>query len=536
MALGAMMVFGWALFWDRSRGRRRCPGCWRPVDDEAVAERVCTECGSDLTSERRLSRTRRRWGWASAACVLMLGAIALGTTPAISRHGWRHVVPSGVLLRMWPAAVDEWIAARIDNNGSEDAGVREIDHRLANLGADAREAALWRERVETRLREMGRMDDASEAATLKKLEERRVTISLVAERMEDVLAELETSLGVRVEPDWRNVKGEQLTRDMRVSLTATGATGVDALDQLMRSNMLGRLGHVTWRIEGDKVVVGAWAPERSKLPVRVHELKGTMRGEIEAYVRRHVAEEEAGLATVTVVGDAMFVRATPRMHAEVEGIVSGYVRASERAGASASAFEQDWAETLMAYKALRASSVDLDENIPNLEQLAQVLQALSDRPIDVDWPSLARIHVRPDLPLAAPSGRADGVRLLDEVTDLLAPEDVKGAGWTITHGVVRISESDFINGLRIVRFYNVADLLSEGVDAKAVDEKYLAEAARDLEGSIADAVDPDNWIMNGGDSGDMKRLGTVLAIRTTSRNHLAINEWLDERRGATQTP
>jgi hypothetical protein len=28
LLVGGGWLFAWALFWDRSRGRRRCPKCW----------------------------------------------------------------------------------------------------------------------------------------------------------------------------------------------------------------------------------------------------------------------------------------------------------------------------------------------------------------------------------------------------------------------------------------------------------------------------------------------------------------------------
>jgi hypothetical protein len=59
-----MVLLLWALFWDRSRGRRRCPKCW--YDMAGVPGLRCPECGKEAKSERQLSATRRRWRWAAA--------------------------------------------------------------------------------------------------------------------------------------------------------------------------------------------------------------------------------------------------------------------------------------------------------------------------------------------------------------------------------------------------------------------------------------------------------------------------------------
>ena len=88
-ALGAGL-FAWAVWWDRSRGRRRCPRCW--YDMAGVRGLVCPECGRDAVRERRLRSTRRRPTW------IVLGGLAIGAgitgarLPA-ARDGWTCAVP-----------------------------------------------------------------------------------------------------------------------------------------------------------------------------------------------------------------------------------------------------------------------------------------------------------------------------------------------------------------------------------------------------------------------------------------------------------
>ena len=57
---GAVYVAWWALFKDRSRGRRRCPRCWHDLD--YTPGMTCGECGFVARNEDDLATTRRRWG------------------------------------------------------------------------------------------------------------------------------------------------------------------------------------------------------------------------------------------------------------------------------------------------------------------------------------------------------------------------------------------------------------------------------------------------------------------------------------------
>lgn len=63
--LSMIIMAWWALFADRSRGRRRCPRCW--YDMRYSPGMSCSECGFTATDERQLHRTRRRYGYALLA-------------------------------------------------------------------------------------------------------------------------------------------------------------------------------------------------------------------------------------------------------------------------------------------------------------------------------------------------------------------------------------------------------------------------------------------------------------------------------------
>lgn len=98
-SLCAVLVV-WALFWDRPRGRKLCPGCWydlsgAPTDGPVV----CPECGKQARSQRALRATRRRWRWALVAvCVLLPAAYVMSCVPRVRQGGAIGFVPTTALL------------------------------------------------------------------------------------------------------------------------------------------------------------------------------------------------------------------------------------------------------------------------------------------------------------------------------------------------------------------------------------------------------------------------------------------------------
>lgn len=75
LGVGAVTLLGllltcWGLWGDRSKGRARCPECWYDMRG-ALPQLVCPECGYVAQRERRLHKTRRRWGR------IIIGAVAV---------------------------------------------------------------------------------------------------------------------------------------------------------------------------------------------------------------------------------------------------------------------------------------------------------------------------------------------------------------------------------------------------------------------------------------------------------------------------
>lgn len=138
----------WALFWDRARGRRRCPRCWY---DMAGAEGLrCPECGHVVKRERGLFKTRRRWGFAVLGVLVVLAGYGVSVTPRVRAHGWARGVPSAAIVLFAP------LPEPFRNLGPRDPGLLgRINSRLwidlysrdrRPRGASGR-LALWQRRV-----------------------------------------------------------------------------------------------------------------------------------------------------------------------------------------------------------------------------------------------------------------------------------------------------------------------------------------------------------------------------------------------------
>jgi hypothetical protein len=105
-AAGALLLL-WALFWDRSRGRRRCPKCW--YDMRGVPGPKCPECGREAAKEAALTRTRRHPRRAAIAVVLGIAGYTAAVVPRFRDHGWVGLVPMTYLaLAAPPETPDPW--------------------------------------------------------------------------------------------------------------------------------------------------------------------------------------------------------------------------------------------------------------------------------------------------------------------------------------------------------------------------------------------------------------------------------------------
>jgi hypothetical protein len=132
LAAAGVLVLLWALFWDRSRGRRRCPKCW--YDMRGVPALKCPECGVSATSERGLLRTRRHW---RIGCAGFLFAYLALATARLTHESWTAYVPTTALLagaRWLPGESSPSLGPEFGTNSDSSLcgwSTRVLQHRLA---------------------------------------------------------------------------------------------------------------------------------------------------------------------------------------------------------------------------------------------------------------------------------------------------------------------------------------------------------------------------------------------------------------------
>lgn len=91
----ALFLLYRALLHDRPKGRRRCPRCWYELTPPTLH---CPECGRLAKSERATRRTRRHRKAAAAALLLVLSAYAAHLGPAIRSRGLIPALPTSILI------------------------------------------------------------------------------------------------------------------------------------------------------------------------------------------------------------------------------------------------------------------------------------------------------------------------------------------------------------------------------------------------------------------------------------------------------
>lgn len=114
VALGVIgaTLMNWALFADRSFGRRRCPKCW--YDMRSIEGLRCPECGH-VAKKNKLFKTRRRWSWAFTSLAVFALAGFLAIQPKVKRDGWGSVVPATILIFALRLDDNEWAFAALQD-------------------------------------------------------------------------------------------------------------------------------------------------------------------------------------------------------------------------------------------------------------------------------------------------------------------------------------------------------------------------------------------------------------------------------------
>lgn len=103
VSVALVYIAWWALFADRSRGRRRCPRCW--YDMAYSPGMTCAECGFTARKEKQFYATRRRYGVGLGA-IIAATAFALFIIDQVNQNAWPSYLPTRVLLWMLPLSGD----------------------------------------------------------------------------------------------------------------------------------------------------------------------------------------------------------------------------------------------------------------------------------------------------------------------------------------------------------------------------------------------------------------------------------------------
>lgn|GEM_PF-5333407 len=142
-----LIGLSWAMLWDRSRGRKRCPKCWYGLDGVPDADGgiTCPECGKLTSKPRKLSKTRRRWALALLPVLLLLGSFASYWYPQVRDNGLHPVLrssPDIVLIALLPW-VDSFDYANHSFSGRGNYFSPELWRRLEGKD-DCPERHTWR--------------------------------------------------------------------------------------------------------------------------------------------------------------------------------------------------------------------------------------------------------------------------------------------------------------------------------------------------------------------------------------------------------
>jgi hypothetical protein len=151
VGLLGLTLLAWALFVDRSRGRRRCPKCWYDMSQAQKSSDGgggwrCPECGREIRKESRLFRTRRRWKWAFASLLVFAAAGYLAIQPKVREHGWASVTPATVLIFALEMDDPQWALDGITQRIEVD--VSQLGYPVTGMNTlDANRLSPWQWRL-----------------------------------------------------------------------------------------------------------------------------------------------------------------------------------------------------------------------------------------------------------------------------------------------------------------------------------------------------------------------------------------------------
>lgn len=496
VGLGAAVLLGWSLFWDRARGRQRCPKCWYEM--HSTPGTTCPECGHRIRDPRALGRTRRRWRWAIVAVLLAGVAVGLAETPRMRAKGWTSIIPSAALVTVWPLSVDEWIEDSFGRTRSGDDAIAELNKRIESGSLSRWEASWWVSRVEAALRRQGRMVTENELATADRIAHARLTRRFDRLRFDEVAGAIAKDLGVPIRIMWQALppgrRGESA-----LSFGIVRASGDEAIDAM--AGAWNRPGFLEYPLEAS--LVGERGIEVSAIPDEVHATRSSIHDLAPLIDSLKKARMGAGFAAPTdadlaaAIGDGcMRLRPIRGTRGGLETLWQGSHRIgvghllvasapvwelwegasaldairrsvdAEGAGIHVVAADvPEWNEAVATLERLRNTMVEVDTDEMTVAEVLGRVENASGVPVVVDWSEISSWRgYKQDSKLPIGAGSYSAEELLDKVWQTTAAPVSGGVWWNVVHGAVRVQAWE--GGYAPVRLYHVGDLVTAEMRAE----------------------------------------------------------------------
>lgn len=179
---------------------------------------------------------------------------------------------------------------------------------------------------------------------------------------------------------------------------------------------------------------------------------------------------------------------------------------------------------------LAAVKVSLEASA-TFEKLFEVVGSkLADTPVDVDWKRLEEMKIARTTPIGIkisdlPLG--DAFKLINEKLD--APMD--DFACAISHGVLSVTTLNTLDRDRLLKIYDVRDLVSAEADARKCTREAALVAITD---AITQAVNPEDWADMGGEKARWQHVSGSLVITAPPRFQTQIECLLNAMRKAAE--
>ncbi|UCD73807.1 MAG: hypothetical protein JSV91_08400 [Phycisphaerales bacterium] len=553
LAIGGVLLGVWALWWDRSRGRLRCPKCWYDMRGAKAGDGgrfTCPECGRSSLTDGKLRRTRRHWRWAGLAVLMIAGSLAM---VAMRRDGPLSLIPSWVLVRLPGGGEIEWLDAELWDKSAANWRVKEIQRRY-RYGWDQPAGAMrhWLTRVEDALREEGRWG----VSDLTRLTHQRLRNTIVDREFKglpaaDVLEKLGRIAAVPIVPVWQDLeRGGDLDTDTTMWFSTRGLSVLSILNHLRDDDGWCR---ARWTCGPDGVLVGTEATLARMRVVQIYDVDHLIELKSESpFCDSYEPDDELSVwemcqsvadliveyvdidGWTCMGGDSsaieqaawqIIVDTHPANHLAIEDLLQR-LRAIAVCGDEAR--ESNELDSLRSkIDRLAAISVPCEQWPMTAAELAALISEFSPFEVAVDWEAMEYWGVEPDDEIAIPRGGASLDQLLQRFIESSAGFPDRTAAWTFCDEQLLLTSDDAARGHARTILYDVTDLVKEVCRTDYMRAEEGVQAIVDL---VISLVDADSWWQMGGWASRLQAFGGVLIIRTTPSNHLQIENLLNRLR------